>query len=344
VRFAPELAGPRDPVRSTTRRAPGSVRRTTTIDVRRPEGLPGPSSFDARGRDLATPRHGDPVVVSAAAFTVHLDVMGILGPVEPAPACPPPEGLALAGLCGASLATGFRRTLAAASVPSADPGGLWHQLLDDLVGARVVSGIAQQYEETLAGHGPMHEGIYANTDALFEHQGGICAGWAVDATMLRELEESGHLPVPVGPEAPELEAGDPMGWHEHAAMEPHAVRRRRRLDLGPADEDGVAPLDVHFRDSHCDGDGVERVVHEYALTGAVDTGAGVLTGLAAASRVLPWPECPAAEASVERVVGLEVATLRDHVRHELRGVSTCTHLKDVLRSLADLGRLAAALP
>ena len=60
--------------------------------------------------------------------------------------------------------------------------------------------------------------------------------------------------------------------------------------------------------------------------------------------MLPWPECPAAEASVERVLGLEVAVLRDHVRHELRGVGTCTHLNDVLRSLADLPRLVAALP
>ena len=54
---------------------------------------------------------------------------------------------------------------------------------------------------------------------------------------------------------------------------------------------------------------------------------------------LPAPECPAAAASISRIVGREVSTLRDLVRHGFSGPSTCTHLNDVIRSLADVRTL-----
>ena len=347
VRFAPELAGPSDPLRSTPARPAGSVRRTTTIDVSRPEGVPGPLLFDARGRDLVTAADGEPAeadLTGSAGFTVPLDVFGALGRFEPRSGTTPPDGLDLAALEGTSVANAFRKALAAEGVHDSDPGGLWHLLLDDLVGARIVAGLAQQYEETLEGGGPMHDGIYDDPTRLATFQGGICAGWAVDATMLAELDRTGDLPVSVGPVAPPADVDDQYGWHPMAPLAAHSIRRRRRLDLGPIEASGLAALDVHFRDSHVDGDGLERVVHEYSVEGFLDVGAGVVAEASATSRVLPWPECPAAEASASRVAGVPLAELRDHVRTELRGVSTCTHLNDVLRSLADLGPLAASLP
>ncbi|MGI9576626.1 MAG: DUF2889 domain-containing protein [Microthrixaceae bacterium] len=341
MRFAPELAGPADPVVATPERRGGSVRRTTSIDVSRPEGIPGPLLFDARGRDLAAGTGTDATQGDSAAFRVTQDLFGRLGDIEPA--TPNRPGLRLEALSGLSVANGFRKAMAAQGVPAADPAGLWHLLLDDLVGSRIVSGLAQQYEETLGGGGPMHDGIYANPDNLSTYQGDICAGWAVEATMLRELAETGDLPVSVGPLAPELEADDPVGWHDMAALDAHSVRRRRRLDVGPVDESGLALLDVHFRDSHCDGDGVERVVHEYTVTGTLDVGSGTINDIEASAHVLPWVECPAAVASAKRVIGVPLAELRDHVRLELRGVTTCTHLNDVLRSLADIKHLAGPL-
>ena len=61
-----------------------------------------------------------------------------------------------------------------------------------------------------------------------------------------------------------------------------------------------------------------------------------LTTIAATANVLPWQECPGAVASATRLAGLPITDLRRVVRRELTGTSTCTHLNDVLRLLADV--------
>jgi hypothetical protein len=48
-------------------------------------------------------------------------------------------------------------------------------------------------------------------------------------------------------------------------------------------------------------------------------------------------------ASARRIVGTTADDLRSRVRTDLTGTSTCTHLNDMLRSLADLPVLAAGL-
>jgi hypothetical protein len=59
--------------------------------------------------------------------------------------------------------------------------------------------------------------------------------------------------------------------------------------------------------------------------------------------VLPWVECPGALASADRLTDMPVAELRDHVRREFKGTSTCTHLNDTLRSLGDVDVLVDGL-
>jgi hypothetical protein len=54
-------------------------------------------------------------------------------------------------------------------------------------------------------------------------------------------------------------------------------------------------------------------------------------------------ECPGAVASAGRLVGMRLAELRTWVRREMTGASTCTHLNDTLRSLADVSALVSAL-
>jgi hypothetical protein len=44
-------------------------------------------------------------------------------------------------------------------------------------------------------------------------------------------------------------------------------------------------------------------------------------------------------ASAERISGLELSSLRPVVRKEFVGRTTCTHLNDSLRSLADIEAL-----
>jgi hypothetical protein len=58
--------------------------------------------------------------------------------------------------------------------------------------------------------------------------------------------------------------------------------------------------------------------------------------------VLPWQECPAALGSAGRINGMAVGELRNRIRTEFVGTSTCTHLNDTLRALGDLGALLDA--
>jgi hypothetical protein len=59
--------------------------------------------------------------------------------------------------------------------------------------------------------------------------------------------------------------------------------------------------------------------------------------------VLPWQECPGAVDSATRVAGMTLQELHFRVRDELAGTSTCTHLNDLLRSVADAGPLISVL-
>jgi hypothetical protein len=60
--------------------------------------------------------------------------------------------------------------------------------------------------------------------------------------------------------------------------------------------------------------------------------------------VLPWVECPAAAGFVELLVGSDAADLGRRVPATLTGLSSCTHLNDLLRSLSCLPRLIGLRP
>jgi len=156
--------------------------------------------------------------------------------------------------------------------------------------------------------------------------------------MLGAMDETGIFPIPLGPDAPHLDhPDDPLAWHEMEPMAPKSVRRRRRLDVIDGDP---LRVDVHFRDSHLAVDAAEDVLHEYTLQATVDPEALVVLGADAQARTLPWPECPNALASATRIAGEPVAGLRAKVHADFRGTTTCTHLNDVLRSLAGVSALA----
>ncbi len=98
-----------------------------------------------------------------------------------------------------------------------------------------------------------------------------------------------------------------------------------------------------FATATSDEDGVETVLHEYTVKGNADAGSGRIVSVAARAQVLPWLECPGAVASAERLAGMELSSLRPTIRNEFVGRSTCTHLNDSLRSLADISALAREL-
>jgi Protein of unknown function (DUF2889) len=328
----PAQAGPQNPVGSAPDRRPGSVRRTTTIDTTRPEGLEGPLTMRGVARDLLTTPGGEARELAAANLVAHLTAEHQLTELITDPALPGSEAL-----LGAVVGPGFRAKALAALPAEAEAGTLLNLLLDDLPGAALVSGFARLAASSIPKPAPH--------DEYLDARGDLCAGWAVDGTMMTIIREDGENPMTIGPLAPPLlREDDPAAWHAFSPLPPHSTRRLRRLDVIPPAVPGApATVDVFFRDSHADGEAVERVVHEYTVGATIDPATATLVDIAATADVLPWRECPGAVASATRLAGMPVGDLRRHVREQFTGTTTCTHLNDVLRGLADLGVLVPEL-
>jgi hypothetical protein len=318
--------GPQDPTTGTPSRAPGSARRTTSIDQRRGDPR-DPQQVLACGRDLVTRPDGTTEVVDQVRLTATVDPRGIVTDID----CDPPEPR-LGQLVGGHASRGLRGRVDDLLPDHRDAGSLLLQLLDDMPMASLISSYGSSREQP----------DFRLPPEAGERMTDLCAGWAAGATMLDTLGSTGVFPIPVGPPAPDLSSpDDPLAWHELEPMAPRSVRRRRRIDLIAGEP---FRLDVHFRDSHLGAEGLEDVLHEYTLRGSVDPVRLVVLSSEATAHVLPWPECPGAVASAARVVGASVSELRPKVAADFTGTSTCTHLNDVLRSLAGVTALARALP
>jgi Protein of unknown function (DUF2889) len=265
-----------------------------------------------------------------------------------------PDRPALRTLIGQRVSSGFR-----AAVQAADPGlgtddSLLNLLLDDFPVATLVSGHAigagltgsgrtvLSLAEAKAPRGALSEPRpapppgFATSAARPAFKRDLCAGFADGGTIMNDVDATGRPPVVTGPEAPGLATEDELGWHHTDPLPAGAMRRSRRMDVTPGP---LASVDVLYRDSHVDDDGLETIVHEYTVSAVVATAQGVLVQCAATPRVLPWVECPAAALSAGRLVGMPVAGLRQHIRETFLGTSTCTHLNDTLRSLEDIPAL-----
>ncbi|HKV22311.1 MAG TPA: DUF2889 domain-containing protein [Mycobacterium sp.] len=315
--FVTDIAGPQRPVLTWPTVAPGSLRRTSTIDTHPDKGQT--ADVDLRARDAVALRNGGFDVLDEVAVRGHLTERAI----DRITADPPDERLA--NLLGVRVGPGFRSTIAALLPDEVARAGLLNLLLDDWVGASLVSGYALQHAALTIG---IEEKLPKGTA---DHMAGICAGFAEDASLVPYARRNGTIPSVHGPVAPPL---DVAGIHAAEPLRPHGMRRFRRLDLSPE-----GTFDAHFRDSHVDGDGVETIVHEYTVNGSVDASSRTIASVDATVRVLPWQECPGAIASAVRIQGMALSEMRDRVRGEFVGTSTCTHLNDTLRAIADLDAL-----
>jgi len=282
----------------------------------------------ARARDLRTGPDGSAGVLAEELFEAVVGADRALRHIDH------PDGR-LAAIIGAPVAGGFRARAAAAVPDEAERLSLLNLLLDDMPGALLVAGYAMQRHPS-----------WNQQRIPVEHLAGAadqCAGWAVEATILRTVDDTGIVPTPTTAPVPlHPDDDDPLAWHDRPPLEPGAMRRARRLDLAPLD-DGRLTFDVHFRDSYVDRDGVEGALHEYSVVGHIAADTHTVLDVAADAHVLPWVECPAALGSAPRIVGVTTDDLRMRVRTDFLGTSTCTHLNDTLRSLADLPALARSL-
>jgi hypothetical protein len=155
------------------------VRRTTTHDSLRPDGLLGDVRLTARGRDLRTERDGTATVLGTATLAATIRFVPDRDPsitqIRPTADLGARRG---AGLV--RLPPGARRRCR-----GGDSHSLRFQLLDDVPTATLVSGCT-------IGAGGVHPPRSRSLSC--SHNADLCAGWATGATILTEMATSGIRP------------------------------------------------------------------------------------------------------------------------------------------------------
>ncbi|WP_063757831.1 DUF2889 domain-containing protein [Streptomyces fulvoviolaceus] len=325
----PSVPAPCGAGTSAPPRRPGSIRRTSTIDATWPDGMGGETILDGRARDLVTSPNGTASVVAGARMRVVLDSRRLIAEIATTPERPLLDGLV--GQSGMGGHRGRLAEVAAADVSAATP---LHLLLDDLPGATLVSGSAFRpwygMERYLAGKEEVRRRVMT----------GVCTGYQEGSSALAPdgtLRWEQHRERAVGID----DLDDDSAWHELVDHHEVSMRRARRLDLwvsGP-----TVQVDAFFQDSSTLPEGGRQSIHEYALTAEADAAGFVLRSVEPTPRVLPYRECPLAVPNTTDLIGRPLGELRPMVLSVLAGVAGCTHLNDMLRSLADAPALASAL-
>jgi hypothetical protein len=336
IDFGPQdRQGPKEPYGRTPARAPGSVRRTTTLDGLHPGGAGQPSHLVLRARDLLTGTDGAATELDRVEVRLVVDAgRGVLEVTSD------PVEARLQSLVGAHPFLGWRRAVDELLPDHREQGSLLYLVLDAVTGWFGLSSFG-------LGAAPRPEGAVPPVPRPGQAAGlaarvDLCAGWQAGGTLLQLMDAGLSGAEFLRPPAPDLQpADDPLAWHPIEPLPPFAARRRRRVDLLGGDPLAV---DAMFRDTAVDATGVESVLHEYTVTAQVDPRTLRVVEAEAVPRALPYQECPQAAVSAAQLVDRDVRGLRREVGRELRGVTTCTHLNELYRTFADLGHLAGLLP
>lgn len=332
--YVPEELTPRGPADATPERRPGSLRRTTTIDMTWSDGLGTDLWLAGRGRDLLTPERGAPVVLHEERVDVDVSpgrkVLHFV--VRDAPDAEPRE---IDELVGSGAMGGFRATVADQIPELQDPARPSSLLVDDTPGATLISGFAA------AQWIPVERLLeISQAKGHTRPMVGICTGFMPGSSGLAPDGSSRwtHRTRAVRPLA---EDPDPWAWHEVAEISEMSMRRMRRIDVWLEGE--LIRVDAMFQDSATTPDGGRVAVHEYGLTATAGLRTGELLEVIPEPRVLPYAECPLATRQVHRLVGVPLADLREVVLTSLAGTAGCTHLNDALRALGDVPAMARSL-
>jgi hypothetical protein len=315
------------------RMRPGSVRRTTSIDMTWSDSgdrFNMRQHLHGRARDVRVPvDDGATVVLGEAEVDATATFDRIIESIAVTPAR---EGVE--GLVGARGGSQLRGAIDEVLPGEREAGTPLHLLLDDLAGCTLIAGFVWTRfmpelvrQQTTQGEEPRNR------------MEGVCIGFApgssslsVDRDTLGDYTQV--VTTLVHPEEPE-------GWHAFPESAEMSMRRARRIDVWR--EDDVIHADTSFQDSSGDPEFGRVAVHEYGLTATIDAVSGALTSVTADPRVLPFLECPGAVDNITRLVGRPARELRSAVPELLGRTNGCTHLNDALRALAEVPILAEQL-
>jgi hypothetical protein len=329
---APAFPLARHPIGPAPLRRAGSIRRTSTIDTSWPDGYGKPMLMQGHARDLLTPADGSAgIVLAEDRFTILASPIREILSISVSP--DRPRAQELVGIRGGGQS---RNALASIMAEDRLRGSPLFLLLDDFAGASLVAGWI--WSRWIDDWGERNEKSgMKSTAGRNGNMEGVCTGFAPGSTALlpRRFQDQNCARVPslVNPD-------DPDGWHSLGIQPGIGMRRARRIDVWP-EGDGLV-IDIGFQDSGTAPDGGDRIaIHEYHVrAAAVD---GTLTTIAVDPRILPFVECPGAVANAQMMLGTPLRDMRAKVLETLPGTLGCTHLNDVLRSMAEVPQLAAQL-
>ncbi|MBV6756152.1 DUF2889 domain-containing protein [Rhodococcus opacus] len=319
----------RGPAVATPPRRPGSVRRTSTIDMQWPAGPGTQLRLLGRARDLLTPSAGEPTVLRED--TMSVGVNSATRTIEDIDAYPHrPDVTKMVGARGGGSS---RSVLAEAMADEAAAGTPLYLLLDDIAGASLIAGFAYSRwidREVL---------LQAISAAPVRNMEGVCTGFQPGSGALMP-DGSSKWNHQVQAVAPLPRDDDPQGWHQLEDVTGIAMRRARRIDVHIGD---TITIDSMFQDSSTVPAGGRVAVHEYRLTATADPETGELLSIDADPRVLPYDECPLASRNVGKILGTPLSELRSVVLEKFAGTEGCTHLNDAMRALAEVPSLVREL-
>jgi hypothetical protein len=306
-------------------RAPGSLRRTSSIDVSWPAGRAAGMTMVGRARDIVTPAlGGSPVLCAQDEFEAKLASDRSVTAIQATPLRP-----ALAGLVGERGGGGFRRAIERLLPEERRDGTPLYLILDDIAGTSLVAGWAWSHWDpnwlTNAAGG-------IDLEKAFRSRENVCIAYAPGSTAFDV--RGGRTGAPV---VDLRNPADPEGWHRFTTQEGRVgMRRARRIDI---QLDDLIRIEAAFQDSATRPQGDRAAVHEYRLTATADPHSLHLLSVEADPRVLPHIECPSATFNLTRLLGTPLPELREKVLAQLRGPAGCTHLNDAMRALADVPAL-----
>lgn len=310
-------------------RRPGSIRRTTSIDCRWPDGREQPFEMIGLARDLATRADGSTAELAVGAFAMTVSRQREILAIEvtpPHPRAPQMVGVRAGGASRAALG----------EVMGDARGSPIYQLVDDFAGASLVCGWIWHRWADL-----QHWDSRSDAEQFRRRMLNICVGWA-DGSSALALDGPPQSRTSQAEVPPLEDPLDPVGWHAMLQQEGPQARRARRIDLWR--EDALIKVDAGFQDSGTTPTGERIAVHEYRVHAEIDAATGKLVALQALPLILPFQECPGASIKATRLIGRHVADFREAVVEVLPSTLGCTHLNDVLRALADVPELARELP
>lgn len=318
------------PAEATPPRRPGSVRRTSTIDMQWPAGPGTQLRLLGRARDLLTPSDGDDPV-ALREDTMRTGVNSATRTIEEIEAHPTRPNVTK--LIGARGGGNSRAVLADAMADEAAAGTPLYLLLDDIAGASLIAGFA--YSRWID-HDLLMQEINARP---VRDMTGICTGFQPGSGALMP-DGSSKWNHHVQTVQPLPRANDPLSWHALEDITDMSMRRARRIDVHVGD---VITIDSMFQDSSTVPSGGRVAVHEYRLTATADPDTEELLTIDADPRVLPYDECPLASRNVGKVLGTPLPELRAVVLERFPGTEGCTHLNDAMRALAEVPTLVRTL-